>query len=308
MYQHTTDEVIMIRPYSFYSNEQTAVNNVYQHSNEENKISIQEKAVREFENLKQALIDKGVTVHMLFDTAEPSTPDSIFPNNWFSTHEGEKMVLYPMFASNRQIEMHKFKHQVEEIVAKRQASDKLLSIVDYSPYYENRKYLEGTGAVVIDRKSKTAYCCLSPRADLELFQQFCKELGYEGITFRAFQEGRPIYHTNVLMGIGENKAIVCLEAIKDKQERQMVYDKLINSGKEVIEISLEQVKQFLGNTLELKGRDRENFIVMSETAYRSLSPSQKKVILKDTEIVHVPVDTIEYYGGGSVRCMIAEVF
>ncbi len=307
MYKHTTDEVVMIKPVGFMYNPVTAVTNLYQRSDDKDPSIVQEAALKEFNSLVTALEEKGVTVHVLEDTPEPSTPDSIFPNNWFSTHEGGTMAVYPMFTDNRQAEIGKFRATVEEIASRKQKDEALFTIYDYSRNKERGQILEGTGSMVIDRKNKVAYCVLSPRANKELFIKFCEDTGHEPVYFRAFQDGAPIYHTNVLMGIGGDNVIICLGAIAE-EDRERVAESLKKGGNHIIDITPEQVKNFLGNTLELKGGDGKNFIAMSDVAYASLTPEQKEQIEQSTEIVHVDIENIEFYGGGSVRCMIAEIF
>ncbi|MDL2211808.1 hypothetical protein LJB88_02915 [Erysipelotrichaceae bacterium OttesenSCG-928-M19] len=307
MYKHTTDEIVMIRPEKFYGNEETAVNNAYQNTSDESVDSIQNKAIKEFDDLVKMLEAKGVKVNVIQDTPSPSTPDSIFPNNWFSTHEGGIMAVYPMFAQNRQEEIAKFRTEVEKIAQNKNSKKGLFRVFDYSSNRDADKMLEGTGAMVIDRKAKVAYCCLSPRADKELFEQYCQDTGHKAVSFHASQDGMPVYHTNVIMGIGSKSAIICLDSIEDAAEKAMVRKSLEDAGNKIIEITLEQVKLFLGNTLELKGKDGE-FLAMSDTAYNALTEEQKRMIEEDTEILHAPIETIEFYGGGSVRCMLAEIF
>lgn len=307
MFKHTTNEVVMVKPKGFFFNAETAVNNSYQHNDDADLAKVQEKALIEFNNLSQALIDKGVKVNILEDTEDPKTPDSIFPNNWFSSHEGGLMCVYPMFAENRQMEITKFKDKVTEICKNAAKDDKFIKIFDYSQNRSKEKFLEGTGSMVIDRKNKVAYCSLSPRADKELFEQWCKDTGHFGVTFTSKQDGNIIYHTNIVMGIGEKKAIICLDAV-DESDREKVRNKLIEGGNEIVELTLEQTKACAGNTLELMGADGKNFIVMSKMAYDSLTSDQIKKIEETTEIVSVDISTIEYYGGGSARCMIAEIF
>ena len=308
MYKQTTKEIIMIEPIQFKYNAETAVNNKYQHADSKKSEKIQERALKEFNGLVDKLKARGVKVNILKDMLMPETPDSIFPNNWFSTHEGGSLVIFPMFAKNRREEVTKFRGQVTKIMNKLEAvQGKEFKIHDYLSYIEEEKFLEGTGAMVIDRKNRIAYCALSPRADKDLFIKFCEDTNHKPVFFTALQDGIQIYHTNVMMGIGEENAIVCMESILE-EDRDRVRNELVSSGKKIIEITLDQVKKFLGNTLELKGKDEKNFIVMSDTAYYSLTEEQKGEIMKKTEIVHANIETIEYYGGGSVRCMLAEVF
>lgn len=303
MNNQVTDKIVMVRPIKFYFNHETAVDNHYQNFNNEDTTEIQKRALKEFDILVEKLLSKGVQVNVIQDTVEPSTPDSIFPNNWFSSHEEGFLFFYPMFAENRRKELEKFRENIYTIVAK-----KSLNIVDYSLKAKDNIFLEGTGSIVLDRKNKKAYCSLSQRSNKNLFEIFCKEINYKPIIFSSFQDKKIIYHTNVMMSIGENRAIICLDSIPEKKERENLINELKKDKKEIIEISLEQVKKFLGNTLELKGTDGKRFIVMSETAYKSLTENQKNMILKDTEIIYSDVSTIEYYGGGSVRCMIGEIF
>lgn len=307
MYKHSTDEVVMIKPAGFMFNAETAVNNQYQNQDDKDPKVVQERALKEFNNLVSMLEERGVKVNVLEDTVSPSTPDSIFPNNWFSTHEGGTMVIYPMFAENRRLEITKFRDQVEKIAIEKQKDEEFFTIIDYSKNDVRNKILEGTGSMVIDRKNKVAYCTLSPRADKDMFVKFCEETGHEPVFFTAYQDGAPIYHTNVLMGIGEENVLICLESIAE-EDRERVKESLIKGGNNIVDITLDQVKAFLGNTLELKGKDGKNFIAMSEVAYQALTPEQKEQIEKSTEILHADIGTIEFYGGGSVRCMIAEIF
>lgn len=303
MNNQITNKIVMVRPALFFFNKETAVNNHYQHFDDEKVENINEKALKEFDTLAKKISEKGVEVNIIQDTLDISTPDSIFPNNWFSSHQEGLLFFYPMFAENRRQELEKFRNKMYDIVGR-----KSLKIVDYSLQTKDNIFLEGTGSIVLDRKNKKAYCSLSQRSNEKLFKKFCEEIKYKPVVFRAFQDGYPVYHTNVLMSIGENRAIICLQAITDKNEREIVKKELEESKKEIIEISLEQVKNFLGNTLELIGKDKKRFVVMSETAYKSLTEEQKNKILKDTEILYSNVETIEYYGGGSARCMIGEIF
>ncbi|MDO5714123.1 MAG: arginine deiminase-related protein [Tissierellia bacterium] len=307
MFKHSASEVVMVKPVGFQFNAETAVNNAYQSDDGADVETVQEKALKEFNHLVEELEKRGVKVNVLEDTPEPATPDSIFPNNWFSTHEGGTMVVYPMFAENRQLEITKFRDEVEKIAANSFKDEKFFKVYDYSKNAEKGKILEGTGSMVIDRKNKVAYCALSPRADKELFLQFCEDTGHKPVYFVAEQDGVVIYHTNILMGIGEKNALICLESIEEGK-REEVRKSLEEGGNNVIDLSLDQIKNSLGNTLELKGSDGKNFIAMSTKAYNSLTEDQKKKIEEETEILAADISTIEFYGGGSVRCMIAEIF
>lgn len=250
------------------------------------------------------LREKGITVRVLEDDEKPSTPDSIFPNNWFSTHTDDSLVIYPMYAKNRRDEVDKFYDAVHKIAREKSGKDRVL---DYRDFARSNQFLEGTGSMVLDRENKIAYCALSPRSDKEVFEKFCSDLGYEGVSFRATQDGKEIYHTNVVMGVGKENVIICLEAI-EQEHREELKNKILSSNKKIIEISLAQVKQFLGNTLELVGSEGKRYIAMSACAYNALTSEQREQIEQTCEIIHSPIPTIEFYGGGSVRCMLAEVF
>ena len=301
-----TNRVFMVRPISFGFNAETAVNNYYQTNDK--TISpeyIQQLALNEFNNFVKVLENEGVEVNVIEDTMEPHTPDSIFPNNWFSTHEENKLILYPMYAENRRLE------RTEKIFNEIKLEKNKVEILDLTNFENRNIFLEGTGSMVLDRSNKKAYVCLSERAHEEVLDYFCEKTGFKKIAFHAFQNhdiGRkPIYHTNVMMSIGEKYAIISLDTIDDIREREKVVNSLKEDGKEIIEISEEQVKNFLGNTLELNSKNGK-ICVMSKTAYLSLNENQKKAIEKYNKIVSVSIPTIEKYGGGSARCMLAELF
>lgn len=298
----------MIRPVAFRMNEQTAVNNYYQ------KVldglmpaTVNAKAQQEFDAFVEKLRAVGIDVTVVNDTLEPDTPDSIFPNNWVSFHENGDMVLYPMFAENRRLERR------EDIVDFLEEKGFLVTeFMDYSSAEEEQVFLEGTGSLLLDRVNKKAYCALSPRADEELFIEFCEDYDYAPIIFEAFQtvngERKLIYHTNVMMCLGTNFAVICAECIDDKKERKMVLDHLKESGKEIILITESQVNNFAGNMLEVFGANEQPYLVMSESAYKSLNSKQIDALSKHAEIINSSLDTIEACGGGSARCMMAEIF
>lgn len=298
----------MIRPVSFRMNEQTAVNNYYQ------KVidglmpaTANVKAQREFDTLVEKLRAVGVNVVVVDDTLDSDTPDSIFPNNWISFHESGDVVLYPMFAENRRLER---REDVLEVLE--DSGFQIIDIMDYTSAEEDNIFLEGTGSIVLDRANEIAYCALSPRADEELFIEFCEDFEYNPIIFEAYQtvegERKYIYHTNVMMCVGETFAIICADCIDDKSERKMVLESLKKSGKEVILITEEQVNNFAGNMLQVRGTNDELFTVMSSSAYQSLKKDQINRIEKHSKIIHSSLDVIEACGGGSARCMMAEVF
>jgi hypothetical protein len=304
----TTNSIVMIRPVAFRMNEQTAVNNYYQ------KVidgltpeNVNAKAQAEFDTFVNKLRLIGVDVTVVDDTVSPDTPDSIFPNNWISFHENGDVVLYPMFAENRRLERREDLLDILE--------DKgfvVNEIMDYTSAEEDGFYLEGTGSLLLDRENGKAYCALSPRADEELFIEFCEDFDFAPIIFEAFQtvnnERKLIYHTNVMMCIGDTFAVICADCIDDKKERKMVLDNLKADGKEIILLTEAQINNFAGNMLEVKGADERRYLVMSSSAYNALTKKQIAQLEEHITIIHSSLDTIEACGGGSARCMMAEVF
>lgn len=298
----------MIRPVSFRMNEQTAVNNYYQiEQNEMLPATITAKAQKEFDVLVDNLKAVGVNVIVVDDTDESDTPDAVFPNNWISFHENGDVVLYPMFAENRRLERREDVLDVLE-----EQGFVINDLMDYTSAEEEGLFLEGTGSIVLDRVNSKAYCALSPRADEELFIEFCEDFEFSPIIFNAYQtvgdKRELIYHTNVMMTVGETFAVICSECIDDKNEKKAVIESLKQDGKEIIYISESQVNSFAGNMLQVKGIDGNTFLVMSETAYNSLNKGQINQIEKHTSILYSNLETIQICGGGSARCMMAEVF
>ena len=298
MKKQITDTVLMIRPVRFRTNEETIVNNYFQKGINITQEEINRKAQQEFDTLVQKLREVGVHVIQVEDIYEQDTPDSIFPNNWISFHNNGDVAIYPMFAENRRRERREDILEIE-------------NVFDYTEAENEGIFLEGTGAMVLDRIHRKAYCALSPRASEELFIEFCEDFEYTPVIFRAFQktdgELKPIYHTNVMMALGRTFAIVCLDTIKDKNERKNVLNHLKEDKKEIITISREQVDYYAGNMLEVKGKEH-SYLVMSQTAYESLTPQQIEAIERHTQILYSDLSTIEICGGGSARCMLAEVF
>lgn len=306
--KQTTNSILMIRPVAFRMNEQTAVNNYYQ------KVldgllpaTVNAKAQQEFDDFVVKLRAVGVDVTVVDDTLNPDTPDSIFPNNWVSFHENGDVALYPMFAENRRAERR------EEILDQLEEKGfKIENIVDYTSAEEDGYFLEGTGSLLLDRANEKAYCALSPRADEELFIEFCEDFDCAPVVFEAFQtvdgERKLIYHTNVMMCLGETFAVICSECIDDKKERKMVLDNLRNDGKEIVLITEAQVNNFAGNMLEVRGADDKRYLVMSAAAHQSLTAKQVEQLEKHATILSSSLDTIEACGGGSARCMMAEIF
>ena len=306
--KQTTNSILMIRPVAFRMNEQTAINNYYQ------KVldgllpaTVNAKAQQEFDTFVQKLRAVGIDVTVVDDTLEPSTPDSIFPNNWISFHQNGDVALYPMFAENRRQERR------EEILDLLEDKGFLIqNIVDYTSAEEDGFFLEGTGSLLLDRGNSKAYCALSPRADEELFIEFCEDFDYAPVIFEAFQtvdgERKLIYHTNVMMCLGETFAVICLDCIDDKKERKMVLDNLKENSKEIIIITEAQMNNFAGNMLEVLGANDKRYVIMSAAAHQSLTPKQIEQLEKHAEILSSSLDTVEACGGGSARCMMAEIF
>ena len=298
----------MIRPVAFRMNEQTAVNNYYQKVlDNTTPETVNAKAQQEFDAFVEKLRAVGVDVIVVEDTVDPDTPDSIFPNNWISFHESGEVVLYPMFAENRRLER---REDILDLLEDK--GFEITDIWDYTSAEEDKLFLEGTGSLLLDRTNEKTYCALSPRADEGLVIEFCEEFENDPVIFEAFQtvdgERKHIYHTNVMMCLAETFAVICADCIDDKQEKKSVLNSLKSSGKEVITITEEQVNNFAGNMLQVKGKDDQRYLVMSTQAYNSLDANQIKAIEKHCPILHSSLDTIEACGGGSARCMMAEVF
>ncbi|UPT71344.1 MAG: arginine deiminase-related protein [Flavobacterium sp. JAD_PAG50586_2] len=306
--KQTTNSILMIRPVAFRMNEQTAVNNYYQKVLDGlSPETVNAKAQQEFDAFVAKLRKAGVNVTVIEDTLEPNTPDSIFPNNWISFHENGDVALYPMFAENRRAERR------EDILDTLEDEGfKINQIVDYTSAEEDDVFLEGTGSLLLDRENGKAYCALSPRADEEIMIEFCEDFELTPVIFEAFQtvngERKLIYHTNVMMCMGDTFAVICADCIDDKKERKMVLDSLRGDDKDIILITEDQVNNFAGNMLEVKGKNDERFVVMSESAYKSLTKKQIAQLEAHVEIIHSSLDTIEACGGGSARCMMAEIF
>jgi len=299
--QQSTANILMIRPVSFGFNEQTAGSNAFQNRDDNNR-EVQEKALKEFDGFVSVLRDNSVNVTVIDDSKEPHTPDSIFPNNWVSFHEDGNIFLYPMQAENRRLERR------EDIISDLEDNFKVHRIEDLSMFELEHKFLEGTGSMVLDREHKIAYASLSPRTNKEVLDEFCKQEGYKPITFSAFDEhNMAIYHTNVLMGIGSKFAVVCLDSITNATEREIVMSSFKATHKEIIVISFGQMNHFAGNLLEVKSKSGETLIVMSQTAYEAFNEQQKATLSKYGKLVSADISTIERVGGGSARCMIAEV-
>lgn len=294
----------MIRPARFESNPLTAASNRFQGKTTASPDEQQEAALREFDGLAAALRDAGIEVVVVEDTPEPHTPDSIFPNNWISMHADGRVVLYPMEAENRRTERRSdIIEQLHDTIGLQ-----VTEVVDLTAHEQAGHYLEGTGSMVLDRANRVAYACLSSRTHFDALGDFAQRMGYEVVAFDAVDsDGVPIYHTNVLMNVGEKLAVICDEAIPREDQREAVLARLRDTGHEVISLSYEQLNAFAGNMLELRNTDGERVTAMSQQAYDSLSPAQRERLAANGRIVSAPIDNIEQSAGGSVRCMLAEV-
>ncbi len=306
--KQTTNTILMIRPVAFRMNEQTAVNNYYQKVLDNLlPATVNAKAQEEFDTFVEKLKNVGVNVIVVDDTVDPDTPDSIFPNNWISFHENGDVALYPMFAENRRLER---REDVLDILEEK--GFHIENLVDYTSAEEDNIFLEGTGSLLLDRENGKAYCALSPRADEELMIEFCEDFELNPVIFEAYQtvngERKHIYHTNVMMCLAETFAVICADCIDDTKERKMVLDCLRSDGKEIILITEDQVNNFAGNMLQVRGADDKRYLVMSASAHQSLTKDQIAKIEKHCAILSSSLDTIEACGGGSARCMMAEVF
>lgn len=299
----TTNHIFLVKPAHFAYNEETALSNSFQNVLTDDQQNIQQKVDKEFDSLVQTLKASGVSVLVFDDTAQPVKPDAIFPNNWISLHRDGKAILYPMCAPNRRAERR------QELLDALQENFYVSEVIDFSRYENEGRYLEGTGSIVFDHQNKTAYACLSPRTDKELLLQVCQLLQYQPVYFYAYDAaGKEIYHTNVMMCVGEDFAIVCLDSITAEAERKRVVEALGSSGHEIIDITYAQMNQFAGNMLQLQTTGNKNVLALSASAYNSLDAAQKKNIEKYVTLLPMAIPTIETIGGGSVRCMIAEIF
>ena len=293
-------EILMVRPYQFYFNQQTAANNFFQSNiNIENA---NELAIAEFDVMVAQLRAHQIKVNVIQDTKDPSTPDAIFPNNWISTHAGGTLCLYPMYAENRRAER---KSTVLDFLY---SNYKIQNVLDLTDLEKEGKFLEGTGSMVLDHQNKIAYGCLSERLDKEAFTNWCDKMQFNPITFKAVDDkAQPIYHTNVLMCMGNQFVVICLESIPNELEKQMLLESFLQTNKEVITISQDQLNHFAGNMLQVFDMHEKPHLIMSEQAHASLHPAQIKSLEKYNPILPISIPTIEALGGGSTRCMMAEI-
>lgn len=307
MTKQVTDTLMMIRPVAFHRNEQTAVNNYYQKILERlSADEVQHKALGEFDGFVEKLKAAGVNVIVFEDTKSPETPDSIFPNNWISFHESGDVILYPMYAKNRRLERR------DDLIKALARDFEIKTISGFIEWESKNKFLEGTGSLVLDRQNMIAYAALSERTNVEVLADFSENTGFDIVSFTANQtvDGKrlPIYHTNVMMCLGERFALVCADSVDNEVEKKRLIKSFEKTQKEVIFISEEQKERFTGNILQVKNSREKRFVVMSESACKSLDSDQEEKLSRHGELLYSSLDTIECLGGGSARCMMAEVF
>ncbi len=296
----TTSHILMIKPVSFGFNAETAVNNAFQVNTAES--GVQQNALKEFEDFVELLRSNGVDVTVVEDTPLPHTPDSIFPNNWISFHHDGTLLLYPMYAVNRRTERKA--HVLDRIQQKFEVKNKL----DLTGFENENIFLEGTGSMVLDRDNRIAYACLSPRTNVKVLEEFCRQMNYRPVVFNATDgNGQPIYHTNVMMCVADQYVVMCMESVSDPGEQRMIREIIGESNKVIIPITLHQMQHFAGNMLQVKNNKGEKLLVMSTQAYEALTIEQLQELNRYNRIVHSPLNTIETNGGGSARCMMAEV-
>lgn len=297
------NKIIMIRPAKFGYNPQTAESNAFQVEVESSSEEIQSDALIEFDSMVNKLRENGIEVLICKDSENPYTPDAVFPNNWFSTHSDGTLCLYPMEAEARRFERN------PQIIDELKKHFAVTQFLDFTEFENQNKFLEGTGSLVLDRENKIAYAGISSRTNEDVLENWANEMDFEICKFRSFDEtGKAIYHTNVMMCLGNKFAVVCLESISDENEKRLFCEKLYQTGKEIVEISFEQMKKFAGNILLLQNAENEKILVMSKTAFDSLQKNQIEKLESNAKLLSFNIDIIEKCGGGSVRCMIAENF
>ena len=305
MNAQVTSQLLMVRPANFSSNKETIETNKFQNDlTADLKENTQNQALREFDKMVKLLRDHGISVIDIDDIKELENTDAVFPNNWVSFHQDNTVVLYPMMARSRRSEK---RYDILEYLTKYQ-SFKIDRIIDMSYLEEENLFLEGTGSMIFDRVNKTVFACKSSRTSLEALEIFCKDMGYNPIVFDAIIDNYPIYHTNVMMSLGKKTAFLCSESIKDKADNLLIKNYFKDLEKNIIEISPEQMNNFAGNVLEVENGKGESHIIMSDSAYKALDHKQLDSISSVANILTIPLRTIERYGGGSARCMIAEIF
>lgn len=304
MSKQTTSHIMMVRPANFGFNEQTAESNAFQSNDKSlSQSEISQKAVQEFDSMVEKLRSNGINIHVVQDTETPVKPDAIFPNNWVSYHDDGVVVTYPMYTPNRQAEIR------EDVLEDMQRSFQIKKRVRFNEFAKDGSILEGTGSMILDREHKIVYACTSPRTEEGLLKSFANWANYEPVIFVSVDEqGQEIYHTNVMMAVGETFVVICMDSVKGEEAKAALKAKFAATNKEVVDISYAQMNQFAGNMLQVRNDDGKTFLVMSNQAFKSLTNEQIMQIEKHTTILDVNIETIETYGGGSARCMMAEVF
>jgi len=304
MAQQTTSNILMIRPANFGFNEETAANNSFQSKNQDlTNEQVKQKAKEEFDAFVTKMRNKGINVIVIEDSDDPKKPDAVFPNNWVSFHQDGSVFTYPMYSAKRRNE-----RRIEILDQLRDQFE--IGKVSYLEVFEKEnKFLEGTGSMILDRENKIAYACTSPRTDKKLLDIFCQMAGYQRVVFQSVDANdKDIYHTNVMMALGDTFVVIGLDTIKNEEQKKLVLDTFEKTNKEVIEITFDQILAFAGNMLQVQNKDGKTFLIMSQQAFESLTPEQIKKIEKHTSILYSPIKVIETLGGGSARCMMAEVF
>jgi len=302
-FSQAPSSVLMVRPSSFGFNPQTAVTNAFQYDQTESPSEVSRKALVEFDRMVDTLKSHDVEVMVVDDPAEPQKPDAVFPNNWISFHDDGSVILYPMMTENRRLE------RAIPVIDVLKSKFKVKQIVDFSDYEMKNQFLEGTGSVVFDYQNRIAYACRSARTHEVVLQVLCEKTGFKPVVFDAVDEtGQPIYHTNVLMCVGTRFAVVCLDAIKRDEEQEIILAELARTNHQVVSISYEQLRSFAGNMIEVQTKPGELVVLISERAFHSLLPGQMDAISKHAKLIPLSINTIEQYGGGSVRCMVAGIF
>jgi len=301
---HTTSNIMMVRPANFGFNPETAENNAFQSNDRGSSAEeIRLKAIEEFDNMVMVLRNKGVNVEVIEDTKDPIKPDALFPNNWISFHKNGSVITYPMYAENRRIER---REDIIDLIAEKYNSGRRYT---FEHYEDDNLFLEGTGSMLFDRDRDIVYACLSQRTDPQILDKFCVLTNSKKVAFHAVDiNGLPIYHTNVMMALGEDFVVLCTESLSKDDEKEQLLSILEETGKELIDINYDQMDAFAGNMLQVRNDDGDTFLVMSQTAYNSLDTDQIDKLKAKTSLLPIDIDTIEYYGGGSVRCMMAEIF
>jgi len=304
MNAQSTSQVLMVRPGAFFSDPETATSNAFQSQPESPSAALLSSAQVEFDQAVTSMREAGIAVEVIQDEPEPAKPNAIFPNNWFSTHSDGSVVLYPMATASRRPE-----RDLPVVERLKERGFEVNEIIDMSFYEEDDRFLEGTGSLVLDRMNRVAYACLSDRTDEEMVRTFGHELGFDPVVFTSVDAGgKPIYHTNVMMSVGSEYTVICLESIRDEHEREELVGQFEQWGLEVIDISYDQMGAFAGNVLEVKDTTGNARLLISSSAMNSLSQDQKIALEKFAKPLVLQVDTIQKAGGGGIRCMVAEVF